>query len=432
MKRTVIVVAILVVLAGGGALFLRNRGKPDAAAAAAPAGPVAVPVQVATVERADLTATLEATGTILPLNHATLASKIGGRVAKVYVRESDRVRAGQVVVELEAAEARARVAQAEAALQVAQARVGASQARLAALRAGARPQEVRQAEEAVRAARSTLDNAESELHRMEVLFASSAVSQQDVDRARWSYQQASALYQGLSERLGLLQAGARAEDITAAEEDVKQAEAGVAQAAAGVHAARIDLDGAFIRSPIAGVVADRLIEPGEAVMMGTNVVTVVDEATLVLRAEVSEQDVARLALGQRATVTVDGLGAAQFAGTVSQLHPAADPMTRMFTVDLALHDPTRRLQVGRFGRAVIATEQRPGVLVIPRRAVPEAGEAIVFVVKGDTVERRPITVGLRQGDRLEVVSGLTEGEQVVIEGQAGLSDGARVRVVAGG
>jgi len=426
-KRAVIIVVIVVVLAGGGALALRGRGKPPA-----PAGPAAVPVQVAAVERADLTALLEVTGSILPLNHATLASKVSGRVARVLVRESDRVRSGQVVVELESADERARVAQAEASLQLATARVGSSAARLAALRAGARPQEIRQAEEAVRAARSTLDNAESELHRMEVLFASGAVSQQDVDRARWSYQQASAQFQSASERLGLVQAGARAEDITAAEEDVKQAQAGVAQAQAALRAAHLDLDNAFIRSPITGVVAARLIEPGEAVQMGTEVVTVVDESTLVLRAQVSEEDMGRVAVGQHATVTVDGLGAAQFTGTVSKLHPAADPATRMFTIDLALQDPSRQLQVGRFARAQIATEQHPGVLVIPRRAVPETGEPAVFVLKGETVERRAVTVGLRQGDRLEVKSGLSEGEQVVVEGQAGLSDGARVRVVAQG
>jgi len=241
-----------------------------------------VPVQVQTAEVGTLVQTVSASGAIYALDDVLLAPKIPGKVAKVYVKEGDKVRAGQVLVLLEDEEARAAkdqavagVASAEARLkqaregyslqteqtssqlsqaaaavdasrarlkqaesgalmtseaveaQIAQAAAGveAAQANLDALRTGAREQEKRQADLAVDQARVSRDNAKSDYERAQSLLASGALAQQQVDAARAAYEVAEARLQTAIQQQQLVYEGPRTEQVRAAEEQVKQAQA---------------------------------------------------------------------------------------------------------------------------------------------------------------------------------------------------------------
>jgi len=430
-KRT-LVIALLIIAALGLVVWRLAAVRQRTNASTRPTVE-AKPVRVAVVERGDIEQSLEITGTLEAEQEADVASKLSGKVERVLLDEGDPVAAGQVLAVLDQRDYRAQVAQAEAAVQAARANVGGARARLAALRAGSRPQELRQAEQAVQEAKASLDNATANYNRTKDLFGQGAIAQQQMDAARLQLDVARAQYESALQRLDLTREGPRQEDIRAAEEQVRQAEAAEAQARAALRLAQVALDNTVIRSPISGVVAKRYVEPGEAFTMASStVVTVVDNSRVYVRGDVSEASIRQVRRGQPVTVTVDALPGRKSAGQVTEILPAADIRSRMFSVKIRIPNPYGELKEGMFARAGIAVERRQGVTLIPRRAVLDRGESqVAFVVNNDAAHERELELGAVQRDLVEVRQGVRPGERVVVEGQHGLSDGAHVAVSTG-
>ena len=480
MRRIGCIVVILVVVGVG--LLAALRVKALRARGQRASGPQAIPVEVRPVTRSDLVAGAEVTGTLATDEKVAIASKIPGRVEFVAAREGQPVRAGQVVVKLDDRDVAAQVQQAKAALEAARVRLAqagtaaqmqttrsgtdvaqaeaalaAAQAQLAALRSGARPQERKLAEYAVAQAKSGLDNAETNYQRMKDLFAKGAVSQQALDASRLQYDIARSQYDTAQQQLSLVRAGPRQEEIDAAEQRVKQAEealrmaeaataqielsgqdikaahAAVAQSGAAQQAAELQLGYAIVRTPISGVVSQRDIEPGEMAGPGSTLLTVVNNRQVYLRAQLSERELHSVRVGAPAQVTVDAAGAAPVAGRVAEILPAANQGNLTFTVKIRVPNPKGLFKDGMFGRATIVTERRQGVVAIPRQAVVTAGgRTAAFIVRDGKAVATPVTLGLEADDRVQVVSGLAGGEQLIVRGQDSLSGGERVAVKTGG
>jgi len=425
-KRT-LVIALLIIAALGLVVWRLAAVRQRTNASTRPTVE-AKPVRVAVVERGDIEQSLEITGTLEAERRADVASKLTGKVDRVFAVEGRSVAAGQVLAVLDQKDYRAQVAQAEAGVRAASANVGVSRARLAALRAGSRPQELRQAEQSVRQAKASLDNATLNYNRMRDLAAEGALAQQQMDAAQLQLDLARAQYETALQHLDLVKEGARKEDVVAAEEQVRQAEAAEAQARAALQMAKLNLEYTVVRSPISGVVAKRYVEPGEAISMSNPAVAaVVDNSRVYVRGDVSEASIREVRPGQPAMVTVDAYPGRKFTGQVVEVLPSADVKSRMFSVKIRIPNPYGELKEGMFARARIAVERRAGVLLIPRRAVLSRGkDQIAFVVSGDQVEERKLALGLSEGDSVEVRGGMGLSEQVVVEGQSDLHDGDRV------
>ncbi|MBP7868469.1 MAG: efflux RND transporter periplasmic adaptor subunit [Firmicutes bacterium] len=429
MKRTLIPAIIVAVIAVG-LIVWRLAGGSSREETSPRQANEARPVRVVAAEQGNIEQFLEITGTLEAERKADIASKLSGKVERVLVDEGDPVAAGQILAVLDQRDYHAQVAQAEAAVQAAQANRGAAQARLAALRAGARPQELRQAEEAVQQAKASLDNATANYNRTKDLFSQGAISQQQMDAAQLQLDVTKAQYKSAVQRLDLTKEGPRREDIQAAEEQARQAEAAVGQARAALQLTRVNLDNTVVRSSISGVVAKRYVQPGEAFTMASStVVTVVDNSRVYVRGEVSETNIRRARRGQPVVVRVDALPGREFAGQVTEILPAADARSRMFSVKIRIPNPQGELKEGMFARARIAVEQRQVVTLIPRRAVLDrGGNQVAFVVNSDVAHERKLELGAAQGDFVEVRQGVRPGERVIVEGQHDLSDGAHVAV----
>lgn len=431
MKRT-LVIALLIIAALGLVVWRLAAVRQRTNASTRPTVE-AKPVRVAVVERGDIEQSLEITGTLEAERRADVASKLTGKVDRVFAVEGRSVAASQVLAVLDQKDYRAQIAQAEAGVRAASANVGGSRARLAALRAGSRPQELRQAEQSVRQAKASLDNATLNYNRMRDLAAEGALAQQQMDAAQLQLDLARAQYETALQQLDLVKEGARKEDVVAAEEQVRQAEAAEAQARAALQMAKLNLEYTVVRSPISGVVAKRYVEPGEAISMSNPVVaTVIDNSRVYVRGNVSEASIREVRPGQPAMVTVDAYPGRKFTGQVVEVLPSADVKSRMFSVKIRIPNPYGELKEGMFARARIAVERRQGVTLIPRRAVLDRGESqVAFVVNNDAAHERELDLGAVQRDLVEVRQGVRLGERVVVEGQHGLSDGAHVAVSTG-
>ncbi|NNJ08989.1 efflux RND transporter periplasmic adaptor subunit [Chloroflexales bacterium ZM16-3] len=282
-------------------------------------------------------------------------------------------------------------------LSSAQASVQSAQADLDTLLAGADADKLA-------AARADVARAEADLARLTGAQRAGAVGSQQANVA--------AAQARLSQLTG---------DPTAS--DLARAEARVAQAQAQLDQAQIRLDDATLRAPFAGTVAAVNVSPGEIVGGQTAPVTLIDTTRYLVKVTVDEVDIGKVSVGQPVSVLIDALGGDSLIGSVLRVEPLpkSDSAVTAYLVTLEVDPAGRDIKPGMTASATIVADSRTDVLSVPAAAVRGEGESAtvsVAITAADgtvTVEDRPVTVGLRTSDRAEILSGLTEGEQVVIK-----------------
>lgn len=438
--------------------------------------------RTATVQRGDLVVAVSASGTVQPASQVEVRSRATGIVRAVYAREGETVREGQVLVLIEDADAEAAVRDAEGALRAALARlaeaeaqrasaaaqvqaglrqaeasVAAARARLAKLVEGARPQEVAQAEQAVRSAEAELSLRRQDLQRTQQLFQEGFVARQQVDQAQASLAAAEAAYRSAVERLEQLRAGPTAAEVEEARAAVRQAEAQlqeararllddrvreqeVAAARAAVEQARTKLASARdrlaetrIRAPVSGIVARRSVEVGQSVIGtaqgGTPVMTLAVTVPLYAKVLVDEVDIARIQVGTPAVVRADALPGETFRGRVEAIAASAQVTSNVvqYEVSVRVDDPKHRLKLGMTMEAEFQLLRRTGVLLVPREAVRGERSRLVLVVQGGRLLPRPVTVGDTDGRMVEIRTGLREGEVVYLGEERGTAPAGQPR-----
>lgn len=216
--------------------------------------------------------------------------------------------------------------------------------------------------------------------------------------------------------------------ITVAEYEADQA--GFAAAQATHDQLRTRANYATVRAPISGVVLEKLVEAGHVVGNQTRMFTVGDVDPLVVRVPVSELDVTSLAVGDSVQVTLDALPGADLVGRIRRIFPAADSTTRLVPVEVALAGASaREVRPGFLARVAFTLAPRAGVLTVPASAVLEAATgSSVFLVDAGRAVRRRVQRGESYEGRVEITSGLSPGDSVVVAGNAELRDGAAIRL----
>lgn len=345
----------------------------------------------------------EATGTVRSKTTTVLSSKIMGTVISLRAREGDKVSVGQVIVEIDNRDASAQLQKAEAGLR--QAREGLAEV-----------------EQAINAAKSAQDAAEANQRLADSTYARylslierKSVSPQEFDEAKSRQEMAEAEARRAGDNLKMMAA------------KKQQALAGIDQAKAEVANAQVFVSYARITSPISGVVVAKHTEVGSTAAPGAPLLTIEDGSRYRLEVAVEESQLGKIGMGQRARVRIDALGADDLEGGVSEITPVADPMSRSYTVKVDL--PARQsLRSGLYGVARFASGQRQAILV-PRKAVAQRGQLTgVFVVDDAGVARlRLVKTGKSYGESVEALSGLSDGERIVVDGVASVRDGVKIQ-----
>jgi RND family efflux transporter MFP subunit len=147
---------------------------------------------------------------------------------------------------------------------------------------------------------------------------------------------------------------------------------------------------------------------------------------------VEESRIGQITKDQNAALRVAAYPGQDFPAVVTNIAPVADKDTHTFVVKVTPLDEKGLLRSGMYADLSILAQEKKGALLAPRAAVTEVnGKETVYVVKGDTVEQRTVTIGLTDSDHIEILSGATQGDKVVIAGQADLTDGAKVEIISG-
>lgn len=344
---------------------------PVARAQMGPASVVTAPVER---RRVELTRPLVAT--VEPVTRSTLAAEQEGLVAERLFDEGQRIEKGAVLATLRTDLLEAQLAAAEGARASAAAGITRAQAQA--------------------------ENAANQLQRLQKMAESSAVSAEEV------------------------RDGATMLRVRQAEIQVEQAT--LAEKTGEVARLKLMIEKSRIVAPMPGYVSKRHVEVGQWIELGKPVADVVWLDPLWVRVHAPESAIARLKVGDEATITIDALGGEKLTGVVDQILPEADPASRTFPVKVRLANPDGRVRPGMFARAVLVSKSEPG-LVVPKDAVVARGtEAHVVVVKDNKAVLVPVTRGPAEGDKLVVtpVPGkgeLTERDRVVTRGNEALRGG---------
>jgi RND family efflux transporter MFP subunit len=217
--------------------------------------------------------------------------------------------------------------------------------------------------------------------------------------------------------------------------DMDHLESGARQSAAAADLAKKRLADTRLAAPISGIIARRAIEVGATVAPGQPVFTIVALDPVRVRVGVPESDIGHIVEGAAATVRIPALDTS-FVGRVSLIGVAADPATRSYSVEISVPNPARRMRAGMVAEATITTRETTSAMVVPAAAVLHDGTAngttIVYVLDRDAahVRARRVTTGAARGDSLEITSGLTENDRVVVAGQQRLRDGGSVTLLS--
>lgn len=316
----------------------------------------------------------EAVGTVRPETEASIEAQVTGKVVKVLVRSGTKVRKGDKLIILDNREFQTRLESARQGLKSAE----ASQ---------------RQAGESINAARAESDTATATWKRMKTLFENKVATRDELDRVLAEY---------LKAKAALAQAG----------DGLEGAIAGVRQARKVVEGAEINLGYTTITSPADGEVAKRMVENGDLAFPGKALMLIQTGGSLRLEALVREGVIGQVRTGQELDVEIQALNE-RTSGTIEEVVPSADPLTRTFLVKVGLK-PLPGLYPGMFGRLLVPLREKQ-VILLPRKAVSHVGQLeTVLIQTGEIWEPVYVRSGQVYGEKVEILSGLGGNESVGI------------------
>jgi HlyD family secretion protein len=386
-----VAIAAIVVLAAAGLAVAHGSGtKID-------------PTKLGKVERGDLVKSVVATGKVEAITKVEIKSKASGIVKKLYIVAGDHVKAGQVLAELDRVEMEAQVHQSEAQLQSAQATLRSSEADLARSRVDAEGVDVPMLKRAWERASS--------------MAKQGVVSQAALDEAEKNYVLATN-----KQNVATAQVQVNSARVAQARAEVKRAEATLSQL-------REQLSYTTIVAPIDGIVLSRDVEVGDAVssilVMGsaaTQVMTIGDTREVYVKGKVDESDIGKVYLGQAARIRVESFRDKTFLGKVTRIAPMGvekDNVTT-FEVRVSISNPGGELRAMMTANAEMILEEHKNVLSVPESALiydqnKLASIEIPDAKSKDGKRKVPVRAGISNGAKTEILSGLNEGQQVVLQ-----------------
>jgi len=375
------------------------------------------PVQVTGVTQEPIRRIVAGDGILYPQDQTSVMPNISKPVIKFHVNRGDHVKQGQLLAVLESRDLEAAVANAKA--QVNQADANLHSTRLAAV-----PESVVKATTDVESDRQQMEAAQKLLNNQQKLFEQGALAERRVDEARVQYVSAKAQFDAAQEHLRALQQVSREDQIAAAQAQLDAAKAQQQSAEAQLGYSRIT-------SPKSGVIADRPLYEGEMAAPGTPLLTVMDISRVVARINIPQSQSSAVKVGQAADV-IPAEGGDAVPGKVIVVSPATDPASTTVQVWVQIDNPGERLKPGASVHAKIIVELFKNATTVPVTAIlpGETGGTAVLVISADSVaHRRPVQVGVREGDKVQILNGCRPGEEVVVVGGLGVDDKAKVKII---
>jgi HlyD family secretion protein len=361
------------------------------------------PSKLATVEKGDLARVVVATGKIEPLSKVEVKSKASGIVKKLYVDYGDRVKQGQVLADLDKIQLQASARAAQANYQAAQAARDSANAQLERNKVDAEGPDV--------------PFLKLNMERAEQMYKDGVMSKSLVEDAEKNYQMA------------LNKQASAQRNLAVSRAEIAKAEAQVAQAKAALENAEEDLRNSTIVSPIDGLVLSRDVNVGDAVSsilvlgsQATLIMTLGDISEVYVQGKVDEADIGKVYLNQPARIVVESFKDKKFTGKVTRISPYGKEKDNVttFEVRVSISNPGGELKANMSANAEVILEEKKNVLMVPEASLIYDKDRNASVELPDPHaengrKKIPVKLGISNGVKTEIVSGLTERQQVVLQ-----------------
>ena len=349
-------------------------------------------------------------GDIVPETQVTIYSKVQGWVEKINVREGDRVKAGQVLVTMDAREAEAAAAQTKASLEAATARMKQVKAI-----------SEKTVQSQIQHTKANMELAETDLKGAQELHGKKIIARQQLDEARTRFNVAKAAYDLAQNNL----------QQKTWENEIGLAEAQVRQAEANLDLMQAQLANLSILSPMNGIVTKRYVDPGTMAKDNTAILTLMELDVVKMVVNVIEREVVLLKKGQPVMVSVTGLPDRGLPGRIEIITPALDPQSRTAEIQILIPNPGHLLKPGMFGRVEIPLRSNPKALLIPIQALLTQDEKdFVYVYRDGKAYRRSVRKGTVKDDFVEIHQGLNPQDQVIAAGHGSLKNENPVQIIS--
>jgi HlyD family secretion protein len=377
---------------------------------------VEVTVQAEHPEQGSMSEHINVDAILAPLAQAAIEPKITAPVRKFYVQRGDKVKEGELLVTLENTDLTA------AALDNTGSYMAAQAAYATATKAQV-PEDTQKAELDFAQAKANLDLNQSIVNSRKQLFADGAIPGRDLDTAQAALVQAQAAYDSAAKHLDSMKNVSRDAALKAAQGQLSSAEGKLKGAQAQVSYSEI-------HSPINGVVTERPLYAGETAAAGAPLLTVMDTSSLLAKTHVAESVVQQMKVGDEAEVRAPGV-ADPVAAKVSLISPALDPGSTTIEVWLKIDNKAGKLKVGTPVKVSITGKTVEKAWKIPASAVltaQDGSKSVMLVGSDGTAHRKPVTLGIADGDDVQVTSALSASDMVITGGAYGLDEGTKVKV----
>jgi HlyD family secretion protein len=381
-----------------------------------PAEQPTVNVQVAAVEKTTIQHVVETQAVLFPLQQAAIVPKISAPVQKFLVKRGSPVREGQLLAVLENRDLAAAVQDTKGSFEQ-------QQATYETTTAANLPEEIQKAEADVQQAQQALDALEKVFQSRQQLFEQGALPRKELDQSRVDVTGARNQYAIAKQHLEKLMAIGKQDELKAA--------AGALDSAKGKYqGAQAQLSYSEIRSPISGVITDRPLYPGEMAAAGTPLLTVMDTSSVIAKAHIPQQEAAALKLGDQGTMAVPGLEE-PFKGKVTVVSPALDPNSTTVEVWFEAKNPKHELKPGTSVHLSLTAQTVKNALIVPATSIltaPDGSTTVLLAGSDGLAHQQAVKVGIRNGDDVQIVEGVSANDKVVTNGAYGLPDKTKIKV----
>ncbi len=353
-------------------------------------------------------------GVLLPASTVNVASKLAGsfQVTSVNAEIGSAVKAGDVLAVLDTAQLEAQMTQAEAQLNAAQAAVKSAKSGKSAASNG-----YDAASDSLKAAMTNQAAAQATYNS---LAASGTATATELTQATMVLQQANNAVASCSSAVAQLKASK-----TSAGGAVETTEANVDVVEAGIELIKLQLANATITSPIDGVLISKNVSVGEMAAPSAPLFSIADQSSLKLKGTVSQGALPFISEGQSVDITVDIYPGTAYTGTISLISPIAVSTGEYFPIEISIEN-SAGLKPGLSASASIKVSGAQNIIVPASAVVTEDGASFVYVLDNAAAVKKPVKIGLSNTNSIEILSGLTEGEKIIISNVSIISDGMQV------
>ena len=374
-----------------------------------------VTVQVAAVEKTDIQRTITTQAILFPRQQAAIVPKISAPVQKFLVQRGSAVHEGQLLAVLENRDL-------AAAAQDTKGSYDQAQATYETTTAAGLPEEIQKAEAEAQQAKQALDAQEKVFESRQQLFDQGALPRKELDQSRVDITQARNQYAIAKKHVDYLVAKGKEQQLKAA--------TGQLESAKGKYlGAQAQLSYSEIRSPINGFITDRPLYPGEMAAAGTALLTVMDLSSVIAKAHIPQSDAAALKVGDKGTMTVPGMDA-PVEGKVTIISPALDPGSTTVEVWFEAKNPKHVLKPGTSVQLSLTAQTAKDALVVPVNSVltaPDGSTTVMVAGTDGRAHQTAVKLGIRNGDDVQILEGVTANDKVVANGAYGLPDKTKIQ-----